>query len=108
MAARVTLTGDLTKRMVRGERRAAKAVEATLKDMQSTAQQRSRVDTGEMRAGWEIVKLDEHRGVLRNGVNHVKFNEYGTRHMSAQPMLHPAVESARQPFARRVRKAYER
>ncbi len=108
MAARATLKGDLTTRMRRGEKRAATAVKDTLKDMQGTTQARSRVDTGRMRAGWQTAMQDDHSGYLYNRVPHVKFNEYGTRHMSAQPMLHPAVEQARGPFIQRIRKAYER
>lgn len=101
------LTGDLTKRMRAGERKTATAVRQTLKGMQKTAKARSRVDTGRMKAGWEIVEITDHSGVLRNTVRHVVFNEYGTRHMSAQPMLHPAAEQAREPFRRRIAKAYE-
>ncbi len=106
--ARVTLTGDLTKRMKRGEKRAATAVRHTLRDMDRTAKARSRVDTGQMKAGWTVSMEDEYSGYLSNGVRHVVFNEYGTVRMSAQPMLHPAVEEARGPFKHRVRKAYER
>lgn len=102
-----TLKGDLTKRMKRGEKRSATAVRQTLRDMQKTAKARSRVDTGQMKAGWQTAMLDEHTGQLANAVEHVKYNEYGTRHMSAQPMLTPAVESARGPFVQRIRKAYE-
>ncbi len=107
MGARVTLTGDLAKRMRRGERMVATAVRATLRDMDKTAQARSRVDTGQMKAGWTVSMEDEYGGYLSNGVRHVVFNEFGTVRMSAQPMLHPAVEEARGPFIRRVRKAYE-
>ncbi len=103
-----TLKGDLTRRMRKGERGAATAVRQTLRDMQKTAQARSRVDTGQMKAGWITAMHDDHSGALANTVEHSKYNEYGTRHMSAQPMLHPAVESAREPFRRRIRKAYER
>ena len=102
-----TLKGDLTKRMRRGEKRASTAVKQTLKDMQKTAKARSRVDTGQMKRSWVVAMEDDHSGELANTANHSKFNEYGTRHMSAQPMLHPAVEQARGPFIQRIRKAYE-
>ncbi len=108
MAARVTLKGDLTKRMRKGERGAATAVRQTLRDMDRTAKARSRVDTGELKAGWTVAMEDDHSGYLHNGVLHAGFNEYGTVRMSAQPMLHPAVEEARGPFRQRIRKAYER
>lgn len=103
-----TLKGDLTKRMRKGERKTATAVRQTLKGMQKTARARSRVRTGQMKAGWEVVEITDHSGVLRNTVEHVVYNEYGTRHMSAQPMLHPAAEAEREPFRRRIAKAYER
>ena len=103
-----TLKGDLTMRMRRGERRSATAVRQTLRDMARTAKARSRVDTGEMKAKWTVAMEDDHSGWLANTAAHSKFNEYGTVRMSAQPMLHPAVEEARAPFRQRIRKAYER
>ncbi len=107
MPAGAKLTGDLTKRMRRGERMAASAVRQTVRDMQKTAQARSRVDTGAMKDGWVTAMIDDFTGQLGNPVKHVIYNEFGTRHMSAQPMLKPAVESAREPFIRKIRKAYE-
>lgn len=112
MASRVTLKGSLTKRMVRGERRTAKVVEKTAKNIAAGSARRSRVDKGEMRDGWVAVEVqtsgDEVKWQAGNPVEHAIYNEFGTRRMSAQPMLTPAVEAAREPFARDIRKAYDR
>lgn len=100
------LTGDLTTRMRQGERRVVEARQATAKDIAAGAARRSRVDTGEMRAGWTTAEVDGETSQVGNPVDWSRFNEYGTRYMSAQPMLHPAVEAAREPFRRRIRQAY--
>lgn len=55
------------------------------------AQRRSRRDTGEMEEGWQV----EGSGpawLVFNDVEHVIFNEFGTVHMTAQPMLRPASD----------------
>lgn len=103
-----TLTGDLTKRMRRGEKRVAEARKSTAKSIAQGAAQRSRVDTGQMKRGWKTAEVDDDTSAAYNAVEHVKYNEYGTRYMSAQPMLHPAAEAQREPFRRKIAKAYER
>ena len=114
MAANVTLTGDLTKRMRRGEKRTAAAVGATAKDITKRAKARVPVDTGHLRKSIEPERIDEYRALVtvdtvdeKHSQNYAGFVEYGTRHMAAQPFLIPAAEAARQPFARRISKAYE-
>lgn len=102
-----TLKGDLTKRMRRGDRRATAAVRSTAKDIQKAAKARSRVRTGQMAKGWQTADIDDHTSQVGNAVRHVIFNEFGTVRMSAQPMLYPAVEAAREPFRRKIRKAYD-
>lgn len=59
--------------------------------MVQIARNRSRVDTGAMRDGWEWTESNT-GGRLHNEVAHTSFNEYGTRNMSAQPMARPAAE----------------
>lgn len=102
-----TLKGDLTKRMKRGERRVTAARKSSAKTIARGAARRSRVDTGEMQQGWQTAEVDDDTSAAYNPVAHSVHNEYGTRHMSAQPMLHPAVEAEREPFRRKIRKAYE-
>ncbi len=102
-----TLKGDLTKRMRRGERRVAAARVSTAKAIRDGAARRSRVDTGQMQAGWVVAEVDDETSQVANPVEHSKYNEYGTSRMAAQPMLHPAVEAAREPFRRKIRDAYK-
>ncbi len=107
MAARVTLTGDLTKRMRAGERMARTAVQNTAKDIVKGAQQRVPVDTGHLKASISYERLDEHAALVMVKAHYGHFVEYGTRHMGAQPFLTPAAEGQRKPFEQRLRKAYE-
>ena len=108
MAARVTLKGDLAKRMRRGERMTKTAVQNTAKDIAAGAQRRVPVDTGHLKASLHVDKLDDLAALVSTDVHYAKFVEYGTRHMGAQPYLIPAAEAARKPFEQRIRKAYER
>lgn len=59
---------------------------------------KSRVATGNMRAGWQGMMVSANEGVVFNLVSYTIFNEYGTVYMSAQPMLRPAVEETRSDF----------
>jgi HK97 gp10 family phage protein len=68
-------------------RRARKAAD----QIKDGAVRRSRVDTGEMRDGWQVEGEDGQYTVY-NDVEHAVYNEYGTAHMTAAPMLHPAVD----------------
>lgn len=45
---------------------------------------------------------------VSNAVEHTIYNEFGTVSMSAQPMLHPSVEVAREPFEQAIEQAYTR
>lgn len=70
------------------------------------AMARSRVDTGNMRGGWQSQAVGDFDGVVFNRVNYTIFNEYGTVSMAAQPMVRPAVEDTRPEFESDVRAAY--
>jgi HK97 gp10 family phage protein len=59
------------------------------------AQRRSRVRTGTMRDGWTAERTGAYEYTVFNDVPWTVYNEYGTRYMSAQPMLGPAVELER-------------
>lgn len=62
-------------------------------EMVAIAQQHSRVDKGDMKAGWKFVTRSQPiGGTLTNEVPHTVHNEYGTRNMTAQPMARPAKE----------------
>lgn len=73
-------------------------VRRNLEAVRDGAARRSRVDKGEMRAGWAVEMTGQAEGQVVNPVEHTAFNEYGTRNMSAQPMLRPAMEQQRGPF----------
>ena len=115
MAARVTLTGDLTKRMRKGERGAATAVRQTTKGIAQGAQKRAPRDTNHLAdESISVERIDEHTAYVlvqtedETHPEYSRFVEFGTRHHEAQPYLIPAAEAEREPFRRRVRKAYAR
>lgn len=60
-------------------------------EMVNIARQHSRIDTGDMIQGWQWNDTNA-GGILFNDVEHTIYNEYGTVHMSAQPMARPAAE----------------
>lgn len=84
------------------QEKAERIVDETTRDIQRGAMERSRVDTGQMRGGWDAVSEGLHGEVI-NPVEHTIFNEYGTVHMSAQPMAGPAAEEERPRFEERMR-----
>ncbi|KDE60619.1 hypothetical protein EL22_00055 [Halostagnicola sp. A56] len=70
-------------------------MEEAEQNIQKEAQQRSPVDTGNLRASW--TGLTEARGgtimtEVGNTANYAEFVERGTSKMSAQPMLRPAMD----------------
>lgn len=93
--------------IVGSEAKISVAVEKAASRIESGAKDRSRVDTGTMRAGWEYQMEGNHQATVFNLVEYTIYNEYGTVHMSAQPMLHPAVEEVKDEFATDVALAYE-
>src|SRR5688500_1832359 len=82
-------------------------VAKTAHDVQAEAQDLSRLDIGTMKAGWTAEQEAETVWVVYNGGAHVIFNEYGTVHMSAQPMLAPAVDHAKPRLAAAVNAALQ-
>jgi HK97 gp10 family phage protein len=56
------------------------------------AKLRSRVRSGTMRGGWQFERTGRHEYTVDNPVDWTIYNEFGTRYMSAQPMLGPAME----------------
>ncbi|MES2867627.1 MAG: hypothetical protein V4703_12865 [Actinomycetota bacterium] len=80
---------------------AQEAVAATLVDIRAGAEARSRVLTGELKSSWRIVDDS-----VVSDSDHAAFNEFGTVHMAAQPMLTPASEEARPAFIARAHRIY--
>lgn len=88
----------IPQKLAQAEERAVQVVEKTARDIEAGCKIRSRVDTGQMKNGWAAVPFGPMTWEVANHVEHVIYNEYGTRHMSAQPMLGPSVEQARPAF----------
>jgi HK97 gp10 family phage protein len=63
-------------------------------EIRDGAKRRSRVDTGRMREGWELIETNQ--GIrVENDVEYTVHNEYGTVNMPAQPMIRPSFEEVR-------------
>jgi HK97 gp10 family phage protein len=89
--------------------RAEGATKAGAQRIQDEAKLRSRVRTGRMRDAWKTEQVERHEWEVHNDISYVIYNEYGTRYMSAQPMLGPAVEaeSHRQLTVKEIQKAFD-
>jgi hypothetical protein len=85
--------------------RAGREVRTALFNIESGCKQRSRVDTGAMRAGWQSQMTGPTEGEVFNPVEHTIFNEVGTVSMPAQPMAHPAADAEKPGFESRIAKA---
>lgn len=107
MASRTRVFSRLDGIARQAERQAAAAVQKTAQDVEAGAKARSRVDTGAMRNAWQAVPRGPYEAEVVNGVDYAIYHEYGTRHMSAQPMAVPAAEAARDGFERALRRAFE-
>jgi HK97 gp10 family phage protein len=82
------------------------AVQTAVRSIETGAKRRARVDTGEMRRRLRGEMTGAFAGRVVGGAQHTIYNEYGTRHMAAQPMLTPAAELAREPFHHDLRQAW--
>lgn len=84
--------------------RTHEVVAASLERVAEGCRRRSRVDEGEMRDGWAVAFEGPTDGRVFNDVPHTIFNEYGTVHMSAQPMLAPSIDEERPRFVAELAK----
>lgn len=93
------ITNNKIPKMVDGvDELAASILMDVLNAIVEGCQARSRVDTGEMQEGWTIEQRSAMTYAITNPVEHTIYNEFGTVHMAAQPMLVPSVEENRQGF----------
>jgi len=76
-------------------------------DIEAIAKQRSRVDTGAMRSGWQATSISDLVWDVINPLEHAIYNEFGTRGMAAQPMARPAAVEVFPQLVAGLRKAYE-
>lgn len=88
------------------QRRASRAVRRAEASIERRAKERSRVDTGNMRGGWQHEMMGSTEGRVFNLVSYAIFHEYGTVNVSAQPMLRPAIEETRPEFEADMRGAF--
>lgn len=88
--------------LARVQRGGSTAVQETIAEIRDEAARRSRVDTGAMRDGWTAAMTGPAQGTVFNDVPYTAYNEYGTVHMPAQPMLAPAIDRARPRLLARV------
>lgn len=75
--------------------------------IQSGAMGRSRVDTGNMRGGWQYEFIDEYAVLVFNLVEYTIYNEFGTVNMSAAPMAIPSAEEERPRFYEEMGEVYQ-
>lgn len=80
----------------------AKEVMLAAYDIHQEAVQRSRVDTGALRGSWRTEHPRPGVAIVASDQEHAIYNEFGTRHMAAQPMLQPAVKRVLPKVAERV------
>lgn len=82
------------------------AVQRTAAKIVAGSMRRSRVRTGFMRSGWQMRTMEPYAITVFNLASYTIYNEYGTVHMSAQPMLRPSIEEVRLSFYKEVRGAW--
>lgn len=89
--------------------KAALLVRRTAIDVVFRARAHSRVDTGAMRDAWTYEIESDGNATVSNDSDHVLPNEYGTSDgkVSAQPMLHPALDEARPDFESGLARLFE-
>jgi hypothetical protein len=85
--------------------RAGREVRTALFNIETGCKQRSRVDTGAMRAAWGSQMTGPTEGEVSNPVEYTIFNEVGTVNMPAQPMAHPAADAEKPGFEARIKAA---
>lgn len=102
----MTLVSRFPQIIVYSEAKVRNAIRKAEANIIRRAQERSRVDTGYMRGGWQSRVISSMEGIVYNLVEYTIYNEFGTVNMAAQPMLRPAVEETREEFESDIREAY--
>lgn len=100
------LRSRLPKIMADGATGTSLAVRHAEAAVERRAKEKSRVDTGTMRAGWQSREMGPFDGMVFNLTSYTIYNEFGTVNMSAQPMAVPAAEETRPEFEAEVRAAW--
>lgn len=82
------------------------AIEAACVVIEQGAERRSRVLSGDMKADWHHEIFPGFSGRVWNGKEYAIYNEFGTRHMDAQPMARPAAQEAEIQFYTQLYEAF--
>lgn len=88
------------------DEQAAEVILLTLMRIEDSAKGYSRVDTGNMRGGWQHEMIADLAGITFNIVHYTLHNEFGTVYMAPQPMAVPAAEDAREQFVEEMMEIY--
>lgn len=62
------------------------------------SERRARVASGDMKSGFRYEILTGFSAKVWNEKEYAIYNEFGTKHMSAQPMMRPAVDETEPKF----------
>lgn len=101
------LTSRIPTICAEADRKVAQAVNRAGYRIEAGAKTRARRKTGFMAGELEwIPGPGDHEGQAVGGAHYTVHHEFGTRYMTAQPMLVPATEDARPLFYDEVRAAY--
>lgn len=84
------------------------AVRETAQIVQGNAAMAAPYDTGALSNSIVAESESEANWIVRDGVSYGLFNEVGTYKMPPRPFLVPAVESEREPFMQRLKRAIDR
>ena len=89
---------DLPKIIAGMEAKAAAIVAKTALDIEAGAKARAPVDTGNLRASIQAVKISDTHWRVTVGAAYGLYVEHGTRHMGAQPYFNPAIRAVTRSF----------
>jgi HK97 gp10 family phage protein len=85
------------------ERKASIVVRKTALDLEAGAKARAPVDTGNLRASIQAVRITDTHWRVTVGASYGLYVELGTRHMGAQPYFGPTVRALRRSFQQAMR-----
>lgn len=110
MSVRVHMKLNRIDAITRQVRQAAgdELVLSVARDIADGARRRSRRRTGFLAGSWQAEKTRPDGATAYSDANTAHLHEYGTVHMSAQPMATPAAESERAKLGRRAQQVIRR
>jgi HK97 gp10 family phage protein len=85
-----------------------RAVQSTAREIRDTAKTLSPVKTGKLRKSIESRKTGEAQAQVGTDVDYGIYQEYGTRHMSAQPFLTPAFQAHKDTLKHKIKEEIEK